>query len=92
MEKFLGLEYEDIAEREQYIKDNADSIENMGNIISRMKAENITIYDGEIDKEQQAHMSQINALFYVRLPQKQQHTEILARLSMLDGIISIEEV
>ena len=57
-----------------------------------MKAEDITIYDVEIDKQQQAHMSQINALFYVRLPQKQQHTEILARLSMLDGIISIEEV
>ena len=30
MEKFLGLEYEDLAEREQYIKDNADGIENMG--------------------------------------------------------------
>ena len=69
-----------------------DSIENMGNIISRMKAEDITIYDVEIDKEHQAHMSQINALFNVRLSQKQQHTEILAKLSMLDGIISIEEV
>ena len=69
-----------------------DSIENLGNIVGRMKAEDITIYDVEIDKQQQAHMSQINALFYVRLPQKQQHTEILARLSMLDGIISIEEV
>lgn len=30
MEKYLGLEYEDLAEREQFIKDNADSIENMG--------------------------------------------------------------
>lgn len=30
MEKYLGLEFEDLAEREQYIKDNADSIENMG--------------------------------------------------------------
>ena len=69
-----------------------DSIENLGNIVARMKAENIMIYDVEIDKEQTAHMSQINALFSVRLPQKQQHTEILAKLSMLDGIISIEEV
>lgn len=69
-----------------------DSIENLGNVVSRMKAENIVIYDVEIDKEQRAHMSQVNALFSVRLPQKQQHTEILAILSMLDGIISIEEV
>ena len=69
-----------------------DSIENLGCIVSRMKAESILIYDVEIDKEQKAHMSQINALFNVRLPQKQQHTEILAMLSMLDGIISIEEV
>ena len=69
-----------------------DSIENLGNIVARMKAEKILIYDVEIDKEQTAHMSQINALFSVRLPKKQQHTEILAKLSMLDGIISIEEV
>ena len=69
-----------------------DSIENLGNIVTRMKAEKILIYDVEIDKEQTAHMSQINALFSVRLPKKQQHTEILAKLSMLDGIISIEEV
>ena len=30
MEKLLGQEYQDLAEREQFIKDNADSIENMG--------------------------------------------------------------
>lgn len=27
MEKFLGQEFEDLKEREQYLKDNADTIE-----------------------------------------------------------------
>lgn len=30
MEKFLGQEFEDLKEREQYLKDNADTIEDMG--------------------------------------------------------------
>lgn len=29
MEKFLGLEFEDLKEREQYLRDNADAIEEM---------------------------------------------------------------
>lgn len=30
MEKFIGQEYTNLAEREQFIKDNADAIENIG--------------------------------------------------------------
>lgn len=30
MEKFIGQEYANLAEREQFIKDNADAIENIG--------------------------------------------------------------
>ncbi len=69
-----------------------DSIENLGNVVNRMKAEGIILYDVEIDKQQNGQKSQINATFNIQLPQKQHHTEILAMLSMLDGIISIEEV
>ena len=69
-----------------------DSVENVGAIVSLIKSENITLYDLEIDKEQHEHLTQINAVFSLHLPHKEDHTEVLARLSTLDGIITIEEV
>lgn len=69
-----------------------DSVENVGAIVSLIKSENITLYDLEIDKEQHEHLTQINAVFSLHLLHKEDHTEVLARLSTLDGIITIEEV
>lgn len=68
-----------------------ENILSLGALVGRLKAENITIFNVDIDKEEHEHMSQINALFSLRLPKKRQHTEILAALSTVDGIISIEE-
>ena len=69
-----------------------DSVENVGAIVNLIKADNITLYDVEIDKEQHEHLTQINAVFSLHLPHKENHTEILAKLSTLDGIITIEEI
>ena len=69
-----------------------DSVENVGTIVNLIKSENITLYDVEIDKEQHEHLTQINAVFSLHLPHKENHTEILAKLSTLDGIITIEEI
>ena len=69
-----------------------DSVENVGAIVNLIKSEGITLYDVEIDKEQHEHLSQINAVFSLHLPHKESHTDVLARLSTLDGIITIEEV
>ena len=46
----------------------------------------------ELDKQQNEHVSQINSLLSIRLPMRCQHTELLAALSTLEGVISIEEV
>ena len=69
-----------------------DSVENVGAIVNILKANDMTLFDVEIDKEQHEHLSQINAVFSVRLPHKEEHTEILAKLSTIDGIITIEEI
>lgn len=69
-----------------------DSIENLGAIVSRLKADGVRIYDVEMDKLQNEHLSQINALLSLHLAQKQSHAELLAKLSVIDGIISIEEI
>lgn len=69
-----------------------DNIENLGNIVNRIKADGIQMYDVDIDREQNSHIPQVNGLFSLRLPEKRHHTEVLAMLSTLDGVISIEEV
>jgi len=69
-----------------------DSIESLGDIVNLIKREDISVFDVEISKEQHGNITQVNTLFNLRLPKKQQHTEVLAMLSTVDGIISIEEV
>lgn len=70
-----------------------DSVESVSNVVNLIKAKNINLFDVEINREKAAQTSQqINALFNLRLPQKQPHTEVLAALAALDGIITIEEV
>lgn len=68
-----------------------DSMENLGIVVGYMKAEDIRLYDVEIEKANE-NLSHINALFSIRLPNRLQHTEVLAKIATMDGIISIEEV
>ena len=69
-----------------------DNIEIFGNVVSRLKAEGLSVYDMEIEKQQREAEVQINALFSLRMPRKMQHAEVLAALSTLDGIRTIEEL
>jgi len=69
-----------------------DNIEIFGNVVSRLKAEGLSIYDMEIEKQQREAEAQINALFSLRMPRRMQHAEVLAALSTLDGIRTIEEL
>ena len=69
-----------------------DNIENLGNVLGFLKREEVRIYEVELDKQQNEHVSQINSLLSIRLPMRCQHTELLAALSTLEGVISIEEV
>lgn len=68
-----------------------DSLENLGNIIAKVKGEGLKLYDVEIEKGVQSHITKFSVLVSVGLPKKIQHAEVLAMLSVLDGIIAIEE-
>ena len=68
-----------------------DSIENLGGVVGYMKTSDIQLYDVEIDKSNE-HLIHINALFSIHLPKRLQHTEVLAKIATMDGIIAIEEV
>ena len=69
-----------------------ENIENLSSIISFIKREDIRIYEVEIDKENHQHSPNVNAVIDLRLPVRLQHAELLAALSTLNGVISIEEV
>lgn len=69
-----------------------DSMENLGHVVGYLKAADIRLYDVEIDKEKNETLSHVNALFSIRLPQRLQHTEVLAKIATLDGITIIEEI
>ena len=68
-----------------------DSIEHLGSVVGYMKTSDIQLYDVEIDKSNE-HLIHINALFSIHLPKRLQHTEVLAKIATMDGIIAIEEV
>ena len=68
-----------------------DSVECLGNIINCFKESNFRILDADIEKEEHATITQINALFSVKMTERHPHTEILAKLSTIDGIIYIEQ-
>lgn len=69
-----------------------DSIENLGGIINHLKENKITLFDIDLDKAHRANMEFINALMGMYLPRKCPHASVIASLSTLEGVISIEEV
>ena len=69
-----------------------ESIEQFSSIIGFLKREQITIYDVEIRKEEQVHLNSVTALLTIRLPFQLYHAELMAALSTLDGVISVDEV
>ncbi len=68
-----------------------DSLENLGSIIAKIKSNDLKLYDVEIDKNVQKHITMFSVFVSVGLPRKVQHTEVLAMLSVLDGVVAIEE-
>lgn len=69
-----------------------DSIENIGPIVNYIKKRDIRLYDVEINRSKDDDKKNLSVLLNLRLPKREEHTAILAKLSTLDGIIMIDEV
>ena len=69
-----------------------DRMENLGSVVAYLKASGIKIFDVEIEKSAAEHLEKVNALFSIRLPKQFKHTEVLAKIATMDGILAIEEV
>ncbi len=77
--------------RNMNISVEMDSVEHLGAVINRLKAAGLVLYDVEIEKSA-AGNGRLNGTFTLRLNQRQQHAELLARLSSLEGVLEVEEV
>ena len=69
-----------------------ESIQNIGSIVSGIKASGIILYDLELDKDSDSRRERPSALISMRLPRKNDHTEVLAWMSTLEGVTSIDEI
>lgn len=69
-----------------------DSLENIGRIINSIKAQNVQIYEVEIDRGREEHARHPSAVFAIRLNQRLPHTKLLLTLSEIDCVHLIEEI
>ena len=67
------------------------SVEDIGKIISAIKAQSIRIFDVDINKSKGIGVNQ-SAVVSVRLPKRMSHTSVLALLASVEQVRSVEEL
>lgn len=69
------------------------SLEQVGEFISEIKARDIQIFDVEIERAMdRSHLQQSSAVFYLHLPRKQSHTQLVTSLSCFPDVYAIDEI
>nr|WP_325297948.1 MgtC/SapB family protein [uncultured Dysosmobacter sp.] len=69
-----------------------DSLDNLGEIIGAVKALDVQIYDVDIDHGRQEKFRSPSAVFSIRLHNRQMHTHVLAAISELESVRTIDEI
>ena len=68
-----------------------ENVDDLGRIISVIKAQNIRIFDVDVRKANEKQTTQ-SAVFSIRLPKRMPHTKIMTVLAGVEGIRTIEEL
>ena len=86
---------------ETYIVENArnmniyvefESMDDIGPILTRVKAQDVQIYSVEIDRGREERSDHPSATLSIRLNQKRIHEQVLAGISELESVYVIEEL
>ena len=86
---------------ENYIVENArnmniyvefNSLDDVGDILNRIKSQDVQIYDVEIDHGREEKSRHPSAVFSIHLNHKQMHTQVLAAISELESVRIIDEI
>ena len=78
--------------RRLFVYVQMDSIENLGAIINYAKEKDYQLFDLDLDRASNGNMEYITAILSMYLPRGKAHAEVVASMSTLEGIFSIEEV
>ena len=68
------------------------SLDEIGTLLTRVKAQGVQIYSVEIDRGGEEHHRYPSAVLSVRLENHQQHPQVLAALSEVKGVTMIDEI
>lgn len=68
------------------------SLDDLGDIISRIKAQGAQIYNVDITHGKKSQGQNPNAVFSIRLNQRRVHEQVLAAISELENVTTIDEV
>lgn len=86
---------------ELYIVENAknmniyvefQSLDNVAEIINRIKAKDVTIYEVEVDHGKQTPSQHPNAIFSLRMNRPGTHAKILAAISELEDVYVVHDI
>lgn len=69
-----------------------ESLDDVGEIIGRIKSQDVQIYDVEIDHGREEKSRHPSAVFSIHLNHKQMHTQVLAAISELESVRIIDEI
>ncbi len=68
------------------------SLDDVGEIINRIKAQDVQIYEVDIARGLEERSRNPSAVFSIRMNQKQAHTRVLAAISELESVRTIDEI
>ena len=68
------------------------SLDDVGAIINRIKSQGAQIYEVDIERGREENLLRPSAVFTIRLRQKQAHTRVLAAISEVEGVYTIDEI
>ena len=69
-----------------------ESIDSVTHILSKLNEQDVKVFDVEIMKQQNSGTLYPNAIFSIKLPKKKSHASIMAAISQVDTVRSIEEL
>ena len=68
-----------------------EGMENLGPVLGILRERDVTVFDIDLSKQPVDHRARISVHLSVYLPKNLNHTRLLATLSTLGGMVSIEE-
>ena len=69
-----------------------ESLDDVGEIIGRIKSQDVQIYDVDIDHGREEKSRNPSAVFSIRLNRTQLHAQVLAAISELESVRTIDEI